>query len=354
MSASPREALVAAHVLGDGVRLFDAATLAPLPFADAAPGSMFVGFSPSGQQLVSLEDHQIPRLYDVPSGQPSRQQPGGAPEGFRVPAYTWQNAVEVAFSRNGSRMVAELQPPELPGGRSTFGQTMVWDLADPSEPVFTVRLPALTQSALSPDGNRLFVVTRRDRPLRVYDVASGRPIASTRSPLLARLGANGIDLSPDGSTLAVAVGNDVLRYDAATLRPRRPALGQHLLVSEGGARTDAPRSRPPRHERGRRVVRSLAPLLQAFFADRLMTQRQARPHTIAGYRDSQSRPTENTAADQVRTSGPRPARVTGRSREESLPALGSRHEVERPVAGVDLLGTRDLLVLVLDQLEPLR
>lgn len=192
VSASPTEALVATHVLGHGVRLFDAATLAPLPFADAAPGSIFVAFSPSGQQLVALEpDHQAPRLYDVPSGLPSRQQPGGVPEGFRVPVYTWQNAVEVAFSRNGSRMVAVLQPPGLPGDRSMFGQTMVWDIADPSEPVFTVRLPAFTQSALSPDGNRLFVVTRRDPPLRVYDVASGRLMASTRSTLLTRLGATG-------------------------------------------------------------------------------------------------------------------------------------------------------------------
>lgn len=31
---------------------------------------------------------------------------------------------------------------------------------------------------------------------------------------------------------------------------------------------------------------SLAPLLQAFFTDRLMTQRQASPNTIASYRDT--------------------------------------------------------------------
>lgn len=31
---------------------------------------------------------------------------------------------------------------------------------------------------------------------------------------------------------------------------------------------------------------SLAPLLQAFFTDRLMTQRRASPHTIAAYRDT--------------------------------------------------------------------
>jgi integrase/recombinase XerD len=31
---------------------------------------------------------------------------------------------------------------------------------------------------------------------------------------------------------------------------------------------------------------SFAPLLQAFFTDRLMTQRQASPNTVAAYRDT--------------------------------------------------------------------
>ena len=31
---------------------------------------------------------------------------------------------------------------------------------------------------------------------------------------------------------------------------------------------------------------SLAPILQAFFTDRLLTQRQASPHTVASYRDT--------------------------------------------------------------------
>ena len=30
----------------------------------------------------------------------------------------------------------------------------------------------------------------------------------------------------------------------------------------------------------------LAPTLEAFFTERLMTQRQASPHTIAGYRET--------------------------------------------------------------------
>src|SRR5665647_1410153 len=43
-----------------------------------------------------------------------------------------------------------------------------------------------------------------------------------------------------------------------------------------------------------------------------------------------------------------------RSAAGSGPALGRRHELERAVAGVDLLGPGDLLLLVLHELQPLR
>src|SRR5262249_18511541 len=42
---------------------------------------------------------------------------------------------------------------------------------------------------------------------------------------------------------------------------------------------------PPRTSRGPAVT-ALAPVLQAFFTDRLIAQRNASPHTIAGYRDT--------------------------------------------------------------------
>src|SRR6476661_2274643 len=46
-------------------------------------------------------------------------------------------------------------------------------------------------------------------------------------------------------------------------------------------------------------------------------------------------------------------RATGGPDRRSGPALLAADEVEGPVAGVDLLGAGDLLLLVLDQLEPL-
>ena len=44
--------------------------------------------------------------------------------------------------------------------------------------------------------------------------------------------------------------------------------------------------RPPGDDDGGPGMTLLAPTLQAWFTERLMTQRQASPHTIAGYRDT--------------------------------------------------------------------
>lgn len=231
ISASPDGNLVAGVVQGDIVRLFDATTLEPRPFQDTTPPSGAVAFTPDGSQLVvaaSYEEEQPLRLYDLPTGTLSQTQPGGIPERSEVNFHnTAQNDVDVAFSSDGTRMVAELQQ-FLP--RTEFlkwGETMVWDLAHPAEPVFRVRLPAYSQSALSPDGDLLYVATRGARPLRVYDVATGRLVRSAVSPLVASSGARAVDLSPDGSTIAVAVRARVLRYDTGSLRPRGRALKGH-------------------------------------------------------------------------------------------------------------------------------
>ncbi len=231
VSVSADGTLVAGVVLSEGVRLFDAATLAPLPFRDATGSSGSAAFSPAGDQLaVALmhADDQPLRLYDMPSGKLSQAQPGGIPSGSAVP-YVDPDDVDVEYSRDGSRMVAELQHP-MSGLESPYGDTMVWDLADPSRPVFTVQLPSFAHSALSPDGDRLYVVTRGDQPIRAYDVGSGQLIAATPSQLVAELGANAVDVSPDGSTLVVAMHGHVLRYDTANLRQQGPTLTGHTAL----------------------------------------------------------------------------------------------------------------------------
>jgi site-specific recombinase XerD len=67
-------------------------------------------------------------------------------------------------------------------------------------------------------------------------------------------------------------------------RPHRTE--EHLLVSVRDAAADATGCRPARATLRRPIMTALAPLLQAFFTDRLAQQRHASPHTVLSYRDA--------------------------------------------------------------------
>ena len=82
---------------------------------------------------------------------------------------------------------------------------------------------------------------------------------------------------------------DALLPLLSTLSRSRLA-GIHILVLDrrpgldaAGRRTATRTGRP---HRGSGLVSALAPLLQSFFTERLVGQRRASPHTIAGYRDT--------------------------------------------------------------------
>ena len=141
LAVSPDGEVVAGVVLSDGVRMFDATTLSPLPFAQVTPSSGSAAISPDGHRLavaVNHLDEQPLRLYDLPRGTLSPSQPGGIPSGSGIP-YTDKDRPEVSFSRDGRRMVAELRQSGPATRWSPVGTTMVWDLADLSEPVFSLR-----------------------------------------------------------------------------------------------------------------------------------------------------------------------------------------------------------------------
>ena len=214
----------------DGVQLFDATSLAPVEFDDDTPASA-VAFSPNGTQLAMAVNQwteagppridPLPvRLYDLSSGRLSERQLGGWPAGSNV-------EYSLGFSRDGRRVAAGVQRWDSRNNWAATGAVMVWDLASPSEPVFTVALPELSEAALSPDGRRVYAATTGDRPVRMYDVDSGRLLHWTGSADIEGEGPQDSEVSPDGSTFAVSIPSGVLLFDAASLRLKRPALRNH-------------------------------------------------------------------------------------------------------------------------------
>ena len=91
----------------------------------------------------------------------------------------------------------------------------MWDLSAPAQPVLSVEPPDFASSVASgPDGNLLYVGSH-DRPsVTVYDVATGRRLRSEGMP------GEHLVISPDGTTLAAARGNDIVLLDSATLAER--------------------------------------------------------------------------------------------------------------------------------------
>ncbi|RNM12410.1 BTAD domain-containing putative transcriptional regulator [Nocardioides pocheonensis] len=227
LSVGGSGSVVAVSLLVKGVRLYDADTLTPSPFADDTPAAA-VAFSPDGHLMAAavnpVDRAGIPRtarppvrLYDVGTGTLSSRQLGGWPRGANV-------EYALAFSRDGRRIVAGVN--RYVATRQIPGAVMVWDLAHPSKPIFNVPAPHLPLAALSPDGRVVYTATTGEPSLRAYDVETRRLLGSTGTDLIGESRKGAIEVSPDGSTLAVAAGGRILRFDAHSLR-REPDLVAH-------------------------------------------------------------------------------------------------------------------------------
>jgi WD40 repeat protein len=231
VTVSSDGALVAESDPRQGVQLYDAETMAPVPFGDDTPTSV-IRFSPDGQVLAAAVNHwqesggerivPLPvRLYDVRGMKFSDRQLGGWPAGSTVD-------YRMDFSRDGRRLAAGVMLWD--GDANDWrraGSVMVWDVRRPEVPVFEAAVPDEAIVALSPDGRRVFTATLRERTLRVYDVDTGRLLLSAEPTFLGSYGVSDLEVSPDGSTLAVGAGDKVHLLDTRTLAPRAAALRGH-------------------------------------------------------------------------------------------------------------------------------
>jgi len=228
ISASPAGGLVAVSLAPSdpepGIHLFDSETLAPVGFARTEPSSI-IRFAPEGRHLAMAVNEWVPegqsrldeqpiQLYDLPGGTLSRHQLGGMPYGSGI-----EYALE--YSDDGRRLAAVVQKYDLTEHDWTGrGKATVWDLAHPSRPIFAVTVPESAAVALDAHGERLYAAMGGNQPVRAYDVNSGSLLASAADLDLALGQTSGLDVSPDGSTVAVTSEDRVLRLDSTTLRRR--------------------------------------------------------------------------------------------------------------------------------------
>jgi WD40 repeat protein len=230
-AASGDGSLVAVSLPVEGTQLFDAKTLAPVPFDDNTPTSA-VAFAPDGSLLAAAVNQWVPNgsprlseqpvhLYDLPSGELADRQLGGWPSGANV-------EYSLAFSRDGRRIVAGVN--RWNDDRNDWNETgalMVWDVSRPEKPVLKIPVPDSPTATLSPDGDLVYLGATGSRPLRVYDVDRQRLLGLADSN---QGGAdlNGpMDISPDGSTLALATGSEIRRFDTKRLKPVGATMRGH-------------------------------------------------------------------------------------------------------------------------------
>ena len=148
------------------------------------------------------------RLVDAVTFEDETVQLGGIPESEYVSA--------PHYSADGRFLGAAFEG--VAGGDDST--VSVWNLTSPRQPVLQFNVPGPEyELALSPDGSLLYVGHTDPPSVTAYDVATGRSLRSVTLP------AAWLEVSPDGSLLAVAGGTEVVLLDAATLAERRRLQG---------------------------------------------------------------------------------------------------------------------------------
>ena len=201
-----------------------------------------VVYGPDGEQ-VAMSTHMygangpwdtihdtIPvRLLNGGILEPAPVQLAGWPEGKG-------EAWDLDYSADGRRLAADLCVMHDWWSWDFSCTAAVWDMAMPEHPVQTIPVGRAWGVALSGDGSLLYVGSY-EPALEAYDVATGTLLGAIALTVDLQAGnqaaassGDTLEVSPDGTTIAVRDVNDVVLLDALTLTERARITGHAALV----------------------------------------------------------------------------------------------------------------------------
>ena len=210
----------------------DASTLEPVGGYDPYPDRDVHGIVSLGSALAFTADgtrlalglldanDAVVRMLDPASHEPIAVQPGGQPDGA-VPD-------DVELSADGRYLAVSVALLDSTAGEGEW--IYVWDLTRPERPLRRIEIPGDTfHVEFSPDGRSLYAAPAASSDtagsgLRVYDVRTGALTARRHD------GGQGLDLSPDHTTLLYGDGSDAVLSDASTGKIRRRLRGPQEVV----------------------------------------------------------------------------------------------------------------------------
>ena len=192
-----------------------------------------LSFSADGTRLavglLDLNDGVV-RMLDPVTYEPVAAQPGGQPESA-LPN-------DVKLSADGRYLAVSLGVFESSASAREGNWAYLWDLTRPNRPLHRIELPGDTFHVdFSGNGRRLYAAPSGQSDvagsgLRVYDLRTGELTDRRRD------GGQGLEVSPDGRTLAYGLGADVLLSDAGTGEIRQRLTGAQEPIGRIGFSAD--------------------------------------------------------------------------------------------------------------------